>query len=53
MLRSTDCPINSSSLLALILGTLFHSLEENKIEDSGATALADALRVNQSLTTLK
>ena len=31
----------------------FHSLERNKIEDSGATALADALRVNQSLKALK
>ena len=26
---------------------------ENGIRDSGATALADALRVNQSLTTLE
>ena len=33
---------------------LFHSLEKNYgIGDSGATALADALTVNQSLTTLK
>ena len=30
-----------------------HSLEQNEIEDSGASALADALRVNQSLKTLK
>ena len=29
------------------------SLEGNIFGDSGATALADALRVNQSLTTLK
>jgi len=31
----------------------FHSLEGNKIGDSGASALADALRVNQSLTMLR
>ena len=42
------------SLLALTLEyPLFHSLEGNRIGDSGATALANALRVNQSLTTLK
>ena len=34
-------------------GTLFHSLGQNVIGESGTTALADALRVNQSLTTLK
>ena len=33
--------------------TLFHSLEGNAIGDSGATALSDALRVNQSLKTLE
>ena len=33
--------------------TLFHSLEHNGIKDSRASALADALRVNQSLETLK
>ena len=33
--------------------TYFHSLELNRIEDSGATALANALRVNHSLETLK
>ena len=33
--------------------TLFHSLEKNGIGDSGASALADALRVNQSLEILK
>ena len=31
----------------------FHSLEGNEIGDSVATALADALTVNQSLTTLR
>ena len=31
----------------------FHSLERNKIGDSGAAALANALMVNQSLKTLK
>ena len=30
-----------------------HSLEQNNIGDSGASALADALRVNQRLKTLK
>ena len=39
------------SVLALI--TPFHSLGGNKIQASGATALADALRVNQSLKALK
>ena len=33
--------------------TLFHSLEFNMMGDSGASALADALKVNQSLKTLK
>ena len=33
--------------------TLFHSLGGNRVGDSGATALADVLRVNQSLKTLK
>ena len=33
--------------------TLFNSLGFNGIGDEGATALADALQVNQSLTTLK
>ena len=37
----------------LTLSTLFHSLIGNTIEDSGATALAEALRVNHSLETLK
>ena len=32
---------------------LFHSLERNKVGKSGASALADSLRVNQSLKTLK
>ena len=39
------------SLLALI--SPFHSLGGNKIQASGATALADALRMNQSLKALK
>ena len=33
--------------------TFFHSLERSGIGDSGATTLADALRVNQSLKILK
>ena len=33
--------------------SLFHSLEENRVGELGASALADALRVNQSLKTLK
>jgi len=33
--------------------TLFHRLALNEISDSGAIALADALRMNQSLETLK
>ena len=33
--------------------TLFHSLERNRIGDSGTTALADALRVNQYLKILQ
>ena len=40
-------------ILLLALITPFHSLGGNKIEESGATALADALRVNQSLKALK
>ena len=31
---------------------LFNSVDLNRIEDEGATALADALRLNQSLETL-
>ena len=33
--------------------TFFHSLEGNKVGKSGASVLADSLRVNQSLKTLK
>ena len=33
--------------------TIFHSLEHNTIGHSGASALADTLRVNQRLKTLK
>ena len=33
--------------------TLFHSFEGNRAGKSGASALADSLRVNQSLKTLK
>ena len=33
--------------------SLFHSLGENAIVDSGATALADVLRMIQSLKALK
>ena len=32
---------------------LFHSLSNNEIGSEGATALADALQVNQSLKTLE
>ena len=32
---------------------LFHSLDRNQVGKSGASALADSLRVNQSLKTLK
>ena len=32
---------------------VFYSLDGNEMGASGATALADALRVNQSLKTLK
>ena len=32
---------------------LFHSLSNNEIGSEGATALADALKVNKSLKTLK
>ena len=35
------------------LYTFFHSLGGNTIEDSGASALADTLKVNQILKTLK
>ena len=38
---------------ALIQRYPFHSLERSWIGDSGATTLADALRVNQSLKILK
>ena len=41
------------TLLILILGIFFHSLESNKVGDSGASALASALTVNQGLKTLK
>ena len=34
-----------------IWSTLFHSLERNGIQCEGASALADALRVNKSLKT--
>ena len=34
-------------------GTLFHSLEWNEIRGYGTTALANALRVNQTLITLE
>ena len=47
----SDYPLNT--LLALILEYSLHSLESNQVGDSGATALADALRVNQSLKTLE
>ena len=39
--------------LILIWSTPFHSVQKNEIGDEGVTALADALRVNQSLKTLK
>ena len=32
---------------------LFHSLKGNRIEDIGASSLADTLRVNQSLKVIK
>ena len=32
---------------------LFHSLQSNRIGSEGASALADVLRVNKSLKTLK
>ena len=40
-------------LTLLILIPDFHSLESNKVGDSGASALASALTVNQGLKTLK
>ena len=44
----------SIPLLSLIyMYSLLYSLEGNGIGNSGATALADALRVNQSLKTLR
>ena len=47
MYMHTHIPTPSSLVIPL------HSLEWNKIGDSGATALADCLRVNQSLKALK
>ena len=46
------CPIHYLHLFGST-HTLFHSLEGNKVGKSGASALADTLRVNQSLKTLK
>ena len=40
-------------MVVVLLCTLFRSLGKNGIGASGATALADALRVNQSCLTLK
>ena len=40
-------------LFSLLACSLVHSLELNEISDSGTKTLANALRVNQSLTTLK
>ena len=42
-----------SAYCRLFWSTLFPSVEKNEIGDSGASALADVLRVNQSLKTLK
>ena len=48
------CPILFFFQIVLKLSsTLFHSLEENEVGNSGATTLAGAPRVNQSLTILK
>ena len=46
-------PLLDFHYLHWIWTTLFYSLGKNKIGESVATVLADALRVNQSLTTLK
>ena len=45
--------ITASSKSGVRTFTLFYSLEWNAIGHSGATVLADALTVNQSLKTLK
>ena len=45
--------IVSSTIYGVDLFTLFYSLEGNTIGDCGASALVDALTVNQSLKTLK
>ena len=53
MLSPTPTVPLIDSLLALIPEYSLLSLGSNEIRASGATALADALRVNQSLTTLE
>ena len=47
----SDHPV--CTLLVLILEYSLHSLELNGVRHSGATALADAQRVNQRLKILK
>ena len=45
--------IGSSDCLVYLEYTLFHSLKDNRIGSEGATALADALTVNENLKILK
>ena len=52
-LNNQYAPNSELRLITRVYGTLFHSLEGNKVGKSGASALADTLRVNQSLKTLK
>ena len=47
------CTITYVHSSSLISSTLFNSLGDNEVGDAGATALADALRVNQTLKVLK
>ena len=47
----SDYPV--CTLFVLILDYSFHSLNWNRVGDYGATALGNALRVNQSLKVLK
>ena len=49
--KSTICQACMITLLST--STVSYSLRDNEIGDSGASALANALRVNQSLKTLR
>ena len=45
--------LRDTTVLLLIQSPLFYSLGDNEIGDKGATNLADTLRVNHSLKTLR